>query len=138
VRAGALAALRPRVRDGEYQLWQVINAKRPFTDTVAGCMTMRQQIEKASRWRVTGWLVNTHLIEQTTPDTILDGWRLGQAVAAESGLPIRLVAIMNEMADAPELSVIDAPVLRMNRLMNPPWAVPRPPRVLGRLQGAHT
>jgi len=137
VGARALAALRPRVRDGEYELWQVINAKRPFTDTVAGCLAMRQHIERASRWRVTGWLVNTHLIDETTPSTILDGWRLGQAVAAQSGLPIRLVAVMNDLAGAPELADIDAPILRMTRLMNPPWVVPKP-RVLGRLQGAHT
>lgn len=138
VGARALASLRPRLRDGDYQLWQVINAKRPFTDSVAGCLAMRQQIEKASRWRVTGWLVNTHLIDETTPSTILDGWRLGQAVSEESGLPIRLVAVMDEMADAPELAAIDAPRLRMTRLMTPPWAVPRPPRTLGRLQGAHS
>lgn len=138
VGARALAALRPRVREGEYELWQVINAKRPFTDTVAGCLTMQQQIEKASRWRVTGWLVNTHLIDDTTPDTILDGWRLGQAVSRASGLPIPLVAVMHQLADAPELAAIDSPILRMTRLMTPPWAVPRPPRVLGRLQGAHT
>ncbi len=138
VGARALASLRPRVRDGEYELWQVINAKRPFTDTVAGCLAMRQQIEKASRWRVTGWLVNTHLIDQTTPATILEGWRLGQAVATASGLPIRLVAVMHDLAGAPELADIDAPLLHMTRLMTPPWAVPRPPRTLGRLQGAHT
>lgn len=137
VGARALAALRPRVRDGEYQLWQVINAKRPFTDTVAGCLAMRQHIEKASRWRVTGWIVNTHLIEETTPSTILDGWRLGTAVADETGLPIRLVAVMDGLAGAPELAGIDAPVLRMTRLMTPPWAVPRP-AALRRLQGANT
>lgn len=137
VGARALAALRPRVRDGEYELWQVVNAKRPFTDSVAGCLAMRQQIEKASRWRVTGWLVNTHLIDETTPATILEGWRLGQAVSAASGLPIRMVAVMNTLADAPELGEIDAPILRMTRLMTPPWAVPRPPRTLGRLQGVH-
>ncbi|MDA1306788.1 MAG: hypothetical protein O2917_05945, partial [Acidobacteria bacterium] len=137
VGARALAALRPRVREGDYQLWQVINAKRPFTDTVAGCLAMRHQIETSSQWRVTGWLVNTHLIDETTPSTILDGWRLGQAVSDESGVPIRLVAVMDALADAPELADIDAPLLRMTRLMTPPWTVPRP-RVLGRLQGAHT
>jgi hypothetical protein len=137
VGARALAALRPRLREGDYELWQVINAKRPFTDTIAGCLAMRQQIEKSSRWRVTGWLVNTHLIDETTPATILDGWRLGQAVSTASGLPIRLVAVMHDLADAPELADIDAPILRMTRLMTPPWAVPRP-RELGRLQGAHT
>jgi hypothetical protein len=132
--ARALASFRTSLAEGDYQLWQVINAKRPFTDTVAGCLAMRDAIERASRFHVTGWLVNSHLIDETTPESVLDGWRLGQAVSQKTGLPIRLVAVMDELADAPELAVIDAPVLRLTRLMTPPWVVPRPP-ALARLQG---
>jgi hypothetical protein len=134
VGARALASFRTSIADGDYQLWQVINAKRPFTDSVDGCLAMRDSIEKASRFTVTGLLVNSHLIDQTTPADILDGWRLAQNVSTASGLPIRLVAVMDELADASELRVIDAPVLRLTRLMTPPWSVPRP-RSLARLQG---
>jgi len=56
---------------------------------------------------------------------VLDGWRLAQAVSAETGLPIRLVAVMDELADAPELGVIDAPILRLTRHMLPPWLTAR-------------
>ena len=132
--ARSLASFRTSIADGDYQLWQVINAKRPFTDSVAGCLAMRRAIETSSRWKVTGWIVNSHLITETTTESVLDGWRLGQAVVKETGVPIRFVAVMDALADAPELSVIDAPVLRMTRLMNPPWLVPRPPS-LSRLQG---
>ncbi len=119
--ARALASFRTSVADGDYQLWQVINAKRPFTDTVAGCLRMRRAIESASRFSVTGWLANSHLIDDTTPEAVLEGWRLAQAVAEETGLPIRLVAVMDALADAPELEEIDAPVLRLRRHMLPPW-----------------
>lgn len=121
--ARALASFRTSVADNAYQLWQVINAKRPFTDTVAGCLRMRRAIESASRFSVTGWLVNSHLIDETTPECVLDGWRLAQAVSEETGVPIRLVAVMDELADAPDLAVIDAPVLRLTRHMLPPWLV---------------
>lgn len=134
VGARALSSFRTSIAEGEYELWQVINAKRPFTDTVAGCLAMRRAIEDASRFSVTGLLVNSHLIDHTTPATVLEGWQLAQDVAAASGLPIRLVAIMNDLADAPELADITAPILRLTRLMNPPWSVPRP-KALSRLQG---
>lgn len=134
VGARSLASFRTSIRDGEYELWQVINARRPFTDSVAGCLEMRRAIEKASRFSVTGWLVNSHLIDQTTTVDILDGWRLGKEVASASGLPIRLVAVMDHLADDPALAEIDAPLLRMTRLMTPPWSVPRP-KALARLQG---
>jgi hypothetical protein len=125
VGARALASFRTSITDGEYELWQVINAKRPFTDTVEGCLEMTRLIEEASRWKVTGLLVNSHLIDETTVDVIMDGWRLAEAVRARTGLPIRFVAAMEHLADAPDLDAIDAPVLRLRRLMLPPWLTAR-------------
>jgi hypothetical protein len=121
VGARALASFRTSIADGEYELWQVINAKRPFTDTVAGCLAMRAAVESASRWTVTGLLVNSHLIEETTIDTVMDGWRLAEGVRKATGLPIRFLAAMQHLANAPALGAIDAPVLRLQRHMLPPW-----------------
>ncbi len=137
VGARSLASFRTSVRDGEYALWQVINVRRPFTDSVAGCLEMRRAIEAASRFRVTGWIANSHLIDHTTPQDILEGWQLAEAVSAASGLPVRMVAVMEEFAGAPELAALTAPVLRMTRLMTPPWSVPRSATLtrLGRFQG---
>jgi hypothetical protein len=121
VGARSLARFRPFIQEGSYQLWQVINPKRPFTDTLEGCLQMQAAIEKSSRLKVTGLLVNSHLIDQTVPGTVLEGWDLAKKIEAETALPIRCVAVMDELAEAPELSVIDAPVLRLQRHMLPPW-----------------
>lgn len=127
VGARVLASFRTAIADGEYELWQVINARRPFTDSVAGCAAMRRSIESASRWNVTGLVVNTHLIDDTTADVVLDGWRLAGAVRAETGLPIRAVAVMDELVSALDCRIIDAPLLRLRRHMLPPWLMPTPP-----------
>jgi hypothetical protein len=124
VGARALASFRTSIADGEYELWLVINAKRPFTSTVDGCLQMMQAVEAASRWRITGLLVNSHLIDETTVETVLDGCRLAEAVRARTGLPIRAVATMERLADAPELSAVGAPILRLERHMRPPWLQP--------------
>lgn len=126
VGARVLASFRTSVSDGQYQLWQVINAKRPFTDTVDGCLAMRQAIESSSRWTVTGLVVNSHLIAETTGDTIVDGWRLARSVADRTGLPIRFVAAMERFAQAPELGTIEAPLLFLRRHLLPPWLRPEP------------
>lgn len=125
VGARALASLRANIRDGEYELWQVINAKRPFTDTADGCEAMRRSIEAASRLAITGFLVNSHLIDQTSDETVLDGWRLANIVSARTGLPIRAVAVMSELIDRPALAQIAAPLLTLERCMLPPWVKPR-------------
>lgn len=124
VGARSLAALRPMIAEGSYELWQVINAKRPFSDSVERCAEMRASIEQASRLSVTGLLVNSHLIELTTPQIVLQGLRLGREVAAQQGLPLRCVAVMDELADDPALNELDAPLLRMTRHMLPPWCHP--------------
>jgi hypothetical protein len=131
VGARALASFRSSIADGEYELWQVINARRPFTDSVAGCLAMRRSIESASRWTVTGLVVNTHLIDETTPEVVLGGWRLAAAVRAEAGLPIRALGVMARLADTIDFEAqeIDAPILRMRRHMLPPWLQDRSDRL---------
>jgi hypothetical protein len=121
VGARALASFRTAVGDAGYELWQVVNSKRPFTSTVEGCLAMRQAMESASRFTVTGLVANSHLIDQTTPETVLEGWRLARGVSRLTGLPVRAVAVMHALADAAELRVIDEPLLRLRRRMLPPW-----------------
>jgi hypothetical protein len=90
---------------------------------------MTRAIEDASRFAVTGLIVNSHLIDETTPDAVLAGWELARAVSDRIGAPIRLVAMMARLADEPALAVIDAPILRLRRHMLPPWlAAPGTPR----------
>jgi len=136
VGARVLASLRSCIAD--YQLWQVINSKRPFTNTVEGCVEMRGLVEAASRLRVTGLVANSHLIDQTTADVVLEGWKLARDVAISSGVPVRCVAAMGELANAAQLGAIDAPRLKMERHMLPPWIQPEeqapagPPRPIGK------
>ena len=121
VGAKALAAFRPVIHEGAYELWQVINERRPFTSTVEGCLRMQGEIQTASRLTGTGLLANTHLIEHTTPEVVLAGWHLAEKVAGRCGRPVRCVAVMEAIADDPLLTEVRAPVLRMQRTMLPPW-----------------
>ncbi len=68
---------------------QVLNARRPFTDTVAGALKIRREIEAASRLPITGLISNTHLLEQTDVATVMEGLALARAVGREAGLPVR-------------------------------------------------
>jgi energy-coupling factor transporter ATP-binding protein EcfA2 len=121
VGAKLLSSFHEALGDSPYALWQVINSRRPFTDTAEGCLAMREGIERAARLKVTGLIVNSHLIQETTPEVILEGYRLAQAVSARSGIPVVFVAAMEEFADDPALAALDVPVLRMKRRMLPPW-----------------
>ena len=114
----------PALADGasrSYELWQVINARRPFTDTVAGCLKMHEAIEGSSRLKITGLIANTHLIEETSAEVILEGWYLAREVGEKTGLPVVFVTAMEEMAASKELEEVDVPIFRLQRRMLPPW-----------------
>ncbi len=124
VGARVLSSFRPLVRDGSYELWQVINGRRPFSDTVDACLAMQRAIHASSRLRVTGVVANTHLIDETTEDVVLDGVALARAVADAADVPLRMVAVMEELADCPGIAALADPVLRLRRRMLPPWRQP--------------
>ncbi len=121
VGARILSSFNESLHDKPYALWQVINNRRPTTDTVDGCLTMLAGIEAASRLKITGLIVNSHLVTETTTAVILEGYRLAQEVSFKTGLPIVFVTAMGPLYDDPELDTIRAPLLRLNRYLLPPW-----------------
>jgi len=113
-----LAGLVKAYRQGVHELWFVVNANRPFNDTVQGCAATISRIEGASGLRVTGLVPNTHLMQETTAEMVGEGIVLADQVAERLSVPVRMVAVMESMADAVRAH---HPVLRMRRLMVPPW-----------------
>ena len=65
-------------------------------------------------------------MEHTTEDVVLEGVALARAVAHAADIPVRLVAVMDELADRPAIAELTEPVLRLHRRMLPPWLERRP------------
>jgi len=116
-----LASFRSRIGDEPYELWMVINACRPFTNTVKGCLRMQAEIETASRLKVTGLIANAHLIGETRGEIIEKGWRLAEEVSAQNGLPVKFVTVMENVQDQMGDIHISAPIFPLKRFMLPPW-----------------
>lgn len=117
-----LASLKCSLGAAPYELWQVINANRPFTSTVGGCLQMQDSIESAARLKVTGLVANTHLMEHTDARVVYDGYELAREVARSSGLALRCVVVPAALAGDPLLDSIEAPLLPIRRMMLPPWS----------------
>jgi hypothetical protein len=125
VGARVLSSLAGSFDVGELDVVVVLNARRPFTDTVGGCLKMIRDIEEASRLDATALVGNTHLMESTTPGIVLEGEALVAEVSRQVGLPVRFLTVdpaVLERWSGPEPSV---PVLPLTRHMSPPW-VPKP------------
>ena len=121
VGATVLSALAEAFQGRPYQMLQVINPLRPETATVEGCQTIRRQIEAASRLRVTGWVDNANLIDETGPEEIQSGLEFIQRLSADSGLPVSFVTVPASLMPQIDLPRIGYPVLPIERQLVPPW-----------------
>ena len=82
---------------------------------------MRDQIEGASRLRITGLVANTHLMDETTPETVDEGYRFARQVAETANLPVVMVVVATTVYPALNTADITCPVLVIDRQMTPPW-----------------
>ena len=139
VGARVLSSLADVLTDRCCSMLQVLNARRPFTDTVAGCLKIRTEIEAASRLRVSGLISNTHLLEETDASTVLEGLHLAREVGKAADLPVKFVTANEDLRGGFDAQETGCPVLWIRRRMLPPWKLKsmtdRAERVLGRDPG---
>ena len=120
--ATVLASLAPAFPEGGYEMLQVVNRCRPFTDTAEGVLRILDDIERASRLHITGLVSNAHLMDETSAETIYDGYALAREVGERRGLPVRFVTAARALASTLDATRLDdVPVLPLDRLLLPPW-----------------
>ncbi len=103
----------------------VVNANRPFAGDLAACTAMVRSIEAAARMAVTGLLSNTHLMDETTVDTVRDGIRLAKALEQSTGIPLRCCAVQAGLAQAvsgPDGTLDGITILSLERHIVAPFA----------------
>jgi hypothetical protein len=122
VGATVLASLADVLADRPRTVLQVVNPYRPQTETVAGCMRIRTEIEAASRLTVTGIAGNANLIDETQPEHIVSGYRMLRRLADETGLPLRLMTVPAALRDLVDPEQFGCPLLPIRRQLVPPWA----------------
>jgi len=135
VGATVLASLATVFRVRPYDMLFVLNQNRPFTDTIDGAMRLMDEIEAASRLKVTGIVGNTHLMEQTDLAMAREGARFCLEAAERRGVKVAFVTCpitvlkaegllardVTEVDGLIDVEGFDAPVLPLKRIMLPPW-----------------
>lgn len=91
VGARALTTLTQDIVQRGYDLLLVVNAYRPDTNTVDGVVGHLHAIELTTGLRFTGLISNTHAIQATTSQDVLNGCDLTRQVSELTGLPVQYV-----------------------------------------------
>jgi hypothetical protein len=120
-----LAALADAFAGRSRQVLQVVNPLRPITATLTGCLKVRAEIEASGKLAVTGLVGNANLIDETTPQEILAGYRFVKELSAASGLPLAFITAAEELLPQVDTTGFDCPVLAIRRQLVPPWKTAR-------------
>mgnify|MGYP001339329268 CR=1 FL=1 len=101
VGARALGRYVDYFKEGEYDMFFVLNANRPETQSVDKVLEYMVKIQDVSRVKVTGIINNTHLLKATTVEDILRGQKLAMEVQDKTGIPLRYISVLEDLV--PEL-----------------------------------
>ena len=99
----ALVNFRKDVQESGYEMLYVINSHRPETSDLEGALKHLDGIEMVSGLKVSGLVVNSHFLRETTTEDILEGYALAQQVKKKRGIPILYISgIASALKNLPE------------------------------------
>lgn len=116
-----LAAMAPAFDPQRHHFLFVVNASRPFNDTEEGVCGTIHRIERTTGLSVTGLVSNTHMMDETTTQMVMEGLELTRKVASALAVPVFLVTVMQGVLEEKDQQEIIEPLMIMNRIMVPPW-----------------
>ncbi|MBI9102637.1 MAG: hypothetical protein JEY99_09490 [Spirochaetales bacterium] len=98
-----LARFASKIEPYGYDMFLVVNANRPETQSCDQVLTMIENIEGVSGMKISSLINNTHLLKSTTTDDIIRGAELVRQVSATTGIKIRYHSIPEWLlAEMPE------------------------------------
>lgn len=83
--------------EGNYDMFFVLNANRPETQSVDKAIEYMTKIQDTTRAKVTGIVNNTHMLKNTSIDDVLKGYKLALEVSEATGVPLRYNALLEDL-----------------------------------------
>lgn len=118
--AKVLSRYNEEILQDDYEMFFVVNTRRPMTDTLEKIEEMVYDIEYSSRLKVTSMVNNTNLLYSTTPEDIIEGHRLIEQVSKKLNIPIGFVSGLESILRKLE-GEIDTQLLYLDKLIKLPW-----------------
>ncbi|NMC43590.1 MAG: cobalamin biosynthesis protein CbiA [candidate division Zixibacteria bacterium] len=119
--ARALGSLSDVFPPDGYDMLMVLNSRRPFTGDLAGCCKVMSRIEATAKMRFTGLIANSHMIEETDPEVLWEGYHLAREVGREMNLPLAFLSAKREVLEQMDTTGLNCPILPLTRSMLKPW-----------------
>ena len=116
-----LSSLANAFQPDDYDMLLVHNANRPFTADLKSTLKMMDNIEASSRLSFTGIISNTHLMEDSTVEGSLDGYRIAQEAGKKRKIPVVFLSLLDALAGDMARLDIGCKILPLRRWLVKPW-----------------
>lgn len=116
--ARVLGAYAADIKKQDPAVWYVFNQARYDNAQRDGALASLRQIEASAGLRVNGIVHNTHLLGDTTKQTVLQGADSAKAFAEQAGLPLICHCVQRSLIN--DIMGL-APLFPMDLYMNRPW-----------------
>jgi hypothetical protein len=114
--AKVVGRYRNEIPASETTIYFVLNFFRPETRTIEGAMIALEEIQAACRMKADFIINNSHLMEFTTEDDLLQGKAFAEQFSRISGIPIAFHAVLQSVPVSGRLQ-FDEPVFLMEKTM---------------------
>jgi len=112
--AVVLGSLRRRLENTDHRILMAVNTLRPFTSDAPQIAEMTAELCAASGFPIDGYINNTNLLGETTPEIIAEGEKIILEASELTGIPLLVTSYMDGIEGidgagfaAPEVFVMD-------------------------------
>jgi len=121
--ARAVSRFRDEIKRVGYQMYFVVNTRRPMTDTPEKILKMLYEIQNSAGVNVSGFVNNTNILDDTTSECILEGGRIIKAASKISGIPISFTSGLKKAISDTRKQTDTKKYFTIERRIRLPWDV---------------
>ena len=108
------------------ELLFVVNTNRPETEDLQGCLFHIMAIQAETGLKIKGLINNTHLLSETTPADIHEGYQMCKTIEKETGIPIAFSTCREDLIDDlkaanEQAGIDDMEIYPIKLYMRPSW-----------------
>jgi len=96
--AKILSTFRDYILPQQYKIYCVVNMFRPYTDSEEKIIKMVEYIENSSRLKISAFINNTNLSDETTVEDILESQKRLESVSEKLNIPISFICANKNVA----------------------------------------
>ena len=119
--ATALGSISRKLTASEYEMDLVVNTLRKQTANVQGIVAVKERIEQRSRLVFDHIICNVNLGSESRIDDIEEGYQIIKEASRVLDLPIKFVAIREDLLPLAGGLKIEEQLLPIKIFMKPPW-----------------